>query len=185
MSGYFSSTRVDLGTQAQLSSKELQDEIDIIYKAVRALHLALSQFEGSPNIDLDLVNGRSLLDFYQLNSGSRLILEAGSTIAAGDLVGLRDLSGKIERMHARAPSVYSSAFVGWAITGGEAGAPIIVYIAPAILPFFSGLLPGRTYFTTTTGLGFTNGLIGEYPAGLALNSTTLKLYSYSVELVEW
>lgn len=182
MTGYYSNTRVDLGTQAQLSDKELQDEIDIVYRAIRNLHVALSQYEAPFSINLSDVSGRSLLDFYQLNSGSRLIYEAASTIAPGDFVGITELGDKIERIAARAPSVYTLSPLGWAVTGGNTGDPIILYANPAVLPFFSGLLPGRTYFIYGDGLLYPSvGSFWAVPVGFALSPTTMKLYTGTLD----
>lgn len=188
MSNFSSRTRVNLGVQPQaLDSPELESELLIVYKAIRSLHLALAENENPEQIDIGAVQVADLLDFYTLNFGSRLILQAGSTINAGSFVGYRMDETKIEMINQRAPSIYTISQIGWAVNDAAVDDPVVVYASPAILPFFTGLTAGALYYASAVGIittSYVTGSIINLPIGIALSDKVLKLYSF-VDYYAW
>lgn len=181
MSNFSSKTRVDLGVQCSIDEPELFNELNTIYKALRALHLTLAENETLTQIDLAAVQTAALLDFYTLNSGSRLIMQAGSNINAGSFVGYRAGESKLEMVNQRAPSVYTANILGWAVNAAAVNDPVVVYVTPSIIPFFTGLSSGALYYGTAVGGMSTNptgpGGISQYPIGIALTDKIFKIYS--------
>lgn len=188
MSNFSSRTRIDLGVQPQaLDSPELESELLVVYKAIRSLHMALAENENPEQIDIGAVQGAELLDFYTLNFGSRLILQAGSAINAGSFVGYRLNEAKIEMINQRAPSIYTISQIGWAVNDAAVNDPVVVYASPAIIPFFTGLTAGAIYYGTAVGAITTSSVTGatnNLPMGIALSDKALKLYSF-VDLYAW
>lgn len=187
MSSFNSKTRVDLGVQPPQITPELESELLVVYKAIRSLHLALAENENPEQIDFNSVQLADLLDFYTLNSGSRLIMQAGSIINAGSFVGYRVNEAKIEMIHQRAPSIYTINQLGWAVNAANVNEPVIVYVSPAIIPFFTGLTSGALYYGTAVGALTTvagAGIASNLPIGIALSDKVLKLYSL-VDFYAW
>lgn len=187
MSNFTSKTRIDLGVQPSLDSPELYSELLIVYKAIKSLHLALAENENPEQIDINAIQLAELLDFYTLNFGSRLILQAGSTINAGSFVGYRVNEAKLEMIHQRAPSTYTISQVGWALNDAAVNDPVVVYVSPAIIPFFTGLTSGALYYGTAVGALTTAagaGISSNLPVGIALSDKILKLYSL-VDFYAW
>lgn len=183
MSNFSSKTRIDLGVQPPVDDPALFSELNLIYGAIRALHLALAENETLEQIDLSAVQTADLLEFYTLNAGSRLIMQAGSSINAGSFVGYRVGESKIEMVNQRAPSTYTINILGWAVNAANTNDPVIVYITPAIIPFFTGLSSGSLYYGTAVGGMSTNptgpGGITQFPIGIALTDKIFKLYTFT------
>lgn len=173
-----SAIRIDLGVMPQIENPEAFEELRVMYRCIRQLHIeASANLEPLPTSVSELTT-EDLLGLYKLNEKARIAAVAESAILIGEPLVCRYAGDQL--LVRTITSFSADPFIGIAANSCGIGDLAVVYTEPSAIGGFAGLTPGeRCYMTasktmTTTLASSVNNLI----VGVALTDSVVLLKAF-------
>lgn len=142
------------------------NELLATYSSIRAVHSALTQILVEDNTAaLPPMSDISITDLFVTSSRSKVLVLAGDDIQAGKFLELYVSGGEARVRHTRCLTDQNGTswnVLGISLKDAAAGEITTVYVEPAIIQGFTGLIPGTRYYAYDAGQFVVNSLV--YPA---------------------
>ena len=174
-----SSIKLDLPASPFAKSQSIFNESLVAYSALRSLLSAASTAFGQDILVGEAPDVSELLMPYGVNNLAKVTLKVGADILAGRFLECYKSGGEYLVRHTRVISYsdMSRGSIGLSSENRNAGEYVVVYIAPSIIPGFSGLTVGRSYRYYDDGQ-FTDTALSIRYCGVAVSDRHMRIISF-------